>query len=92
MDLLFILKCTLFFSGTFNAIQKSYDTSTDALKKAEAAQEPLKKLTDARDKAVKDLNRVQPANTKDLLKLKEDLATRPDLTPAAEKVRLKILI
>ncbi|XP_073721640.1 laminin subunit beta-3 isoform X2 [Misgurnus anguillicaudatus] len=73
-------------TGAYNAIQNSYDTSTDALKKAEAAQVTLKKLTETRDKAIKDLNRVQPANTKDLLKLKEDLATRPDLTPAAEKV------
>lgn len=75
------------FSGIFYTIQKSYDSSTDAIKKAEAAEKPLKNASESRENALKDLNRLQPLNTRDLLKLKEDLATRPDLRPAAQKVR-----
>ncbi|XP_057181680.1 laminin subunit beta-3 [Triplophysa rosa] len=72
--------------STFYTIQNSYDTSTDAIKKAEAAEKPLNNASEIRENALKDLNRLQPLNTRDLLKLKEDLATRPDLRPAAQKV------
>ncbi len=77
----------LSFSGTFYAIQKSYETSTDAVKRADAAKDTLKKSEGLRDNALSDLRDVQPGNTRDLEKLKKDLATRPNLTPTANKVR-----
>lgn len=75
------------FSGTFYAIQKSYETSTDAVKRADAAKDTLKKSEGLRENALSGLKDVQPGNTKDLEKLKKDLATRPNLTPTANKVR-----
>lgn len=77
----------LSFSGTFHAIQKSYEKSTDAVKRADAAKDTLKKSEGLRENALSDLRDVQPGNTKDLEKLKKDLATQPNLTPTANKVR-----
>lgn len=70
------------FSGTFYAIQKSYEKSTDAAKRADTAKDTLKK-----SEGLSDLKDVQHANTIDLEKLKKDLATRPNLTPTSNKVR-----
>ncbi|XP_051979459.1 laminin subunit beta-3 [Xyrauchen texanus] len=70
----------------FYDIQKSYDESTDAVKRADATKETIKNSADIRENAKNDLNNVQPANTKDLQKLTEDLATKPNLTPVAVKV------
>ncbi|XP_051549881.1 laminin subunit beta-3 [Myxocyprinus asiaticus] len=70
----------------FYAIQKSHDESTDAVKRADATKETIKESADIRENAKNDLYNVQPANTKDLQKLKEDLATQPNLTPVAVKV------
>ncbi len=78
----------LSFSGTFYAIQKSYEKSTDAVKRADAAKDTLKKSEGLRENALSDLRDVQPGNTRDLDKLKKDLATRPNLTPTANKVRV----
>lgn len=74
-------------SGDFYAIQKSYETSTDAVKRADATKDALKKSEGMRGNALNDLNALQPGNTKDLQKLKKDLETRPNLTPTATKVR-----
>ncbi|KAL1251926.1 hypothetical protein QQF64_019722 [Cirrhinus molitorella] len=73
-------------ASTFHAIQKSYEKSTDAVKHADAAKDTLKKSEGLRENALSDLKDVQPGNTKDLEKLKKDLATRPNLTPTANKV------
>lgn len=74
-------------TGAFYAIQKSYETSTDAVKRADATKDSLKKSEGLRENALSDLNVVQPGNTKDLQNLKKDMATRPNLTPTAAKVR-----
>ncbi|KTG36823.1 hypothetical protein cypCar_00015858 [Cyprinus carpio] len=73
-------------ASTFHAIQKSYEKSTDAVKRADAAKDTLKKSEGLRENALSDLRDVQPGNTKDLEKLKKDLATQPNLTPTANKV------
>ncbi|XP_073700504.1 laminin subunit beta-3 [Garra rufa] len=73
-------------ASTFYAIQKSFDKSTDAVKRADAAKDTLKKSEGLRENALSGLKDVQPGNTKDLEKLKKDLATRPNLTPTANKV------
>ncbi|XP_048037879.1 laminin subunit beta-3 [Megalobrama amblycephala] len=73
-------------ASAFHAIQKSYETSTDALKRANTTIDSLKKSEGMRENALSDLNAVQPGNTKDLQKLKKDMATRPNLTPVATKV------
>lgn len=75
-----------FNSSDFYAIQKSYETSTDAVKRADATKDALKKSEGMRGNALNDLNALQPGNTKDLQKLKKDLETRPNLTPTATKV------
>ncbi|KAF4097130.1 laminin subunit beta-3 [Onychostoma macrolepis] len=73
-------------ASTFYAIQKSYEKSTDSVKRADAAKDTLKKSEGLRENALSDLRDVQPGNTRDLEKLKKDLATRPNLTPTANKV------
>lgn len=73
-------------ASAFYAIQKSFDKSTDAVKRANATKETLKKSEGIRENALSGLYDVQPGNTKDLEKLKKDLATRPNLTPTAIKV------
>lgn len=70
----------------FSAIQKAYNESTDAAKKVDASGDKVKESADVREKA-KDLqNQVQPANTRDLNKLNQSMASRPDLTPVAKQV------
>lgn len=78
---------TFSLSGDFYAIQKSYEKSTDAIKRADATKDALKKSEGVRENALSGLNALQPGNTKDLQKLKTDLETRPNLTPIATKVR-----
>ncbi|XP_026054473.1 laminin subunit beta-3 [Carassius auratus] len=73
-------------ASTFYAIQKSFEKSTDAVKRANATKDTLKKSEGLRENALRDLRDVQPGNTKDLEKLKKDMATRPNLTPTANKV------
>ncbi|XP_016314829.1 laminin subunit beta-3 [Sinocyclocheilus anshuiensis] len=73
-------------ASTFYAIQKSYEKSTDAVKRADTAKDTLKKSEGLRENALSDLRDVQPGNTRDLEKLKKDLATRPNLTLTANKV------
>ncbi|KAK7136543.1 hypothetical protein R3I93_016770 [Phoxinus phoxinus] len=73
-------------ASDFYAIQKSYEKSTDAVKRADATKDALKKSEGVRENALNDLNTLQPGNTKDLQKLKKDLETRPNLTPTATKI------
>ncbi|KAM8757559.1 laminin subunit beta-3 isoform 1-T2 [Acanthopagrus schlegelii] len=73
-------------TGVFSAIQKAYNESTDAAKKVDASGDKVKESADVREKT-KDLqNQVQPANTRDLNKLNQSMASRPDLTPVAKQV------
>ncbi|XP_039538072.1 laminin subunit beta-3 [Pimephales promelas] len=73
-------------ASDFYAIQKSYNNSTDAVKRADATIDTLKKTEGVRENALSGLDALQPGNTKDLQNLKTDLETRPNLTPAATKV------
>ncbi|KAG5274590.1 hypothetical protein AALO_G00137970 [Alosa alosa] len=72
--------------GAFDAIKKAYEDSNDAVKQAESTGKTVKNSSDLRQDALDMQNRVQPANTKDLNKLKEQLATKPNLTPTAVQV------
>ncbi|KAM9361786.1 laminin subunit beta-3 [Symphorus nematophorus] len=72
--------------GAFNAIERAYNESTDAAKKVDDSENTVKESADVR-RETKDLqNKVQHANTKDLDKLNQNMASRPDLTPAAKQV------
>ncbi|KAG7493356.1 hypothetical protein JOB18_007172 [Solea senegalensis] len=73
-------------TGAFTAIKNAYDESTGAAKKVNDTESTVKESADVR-KDTKDLqNKVQPANTRDLNKLNEKMASQPDLTPVAKKV------
>lgn len=73
-------------SGSLSAIKNAYDESTDAAKKVDASGKPLKESADIREDT-KDLqNKVQPGNTRDLDKLNQSMASRPNLTPVAKQV------
>ncbi|XP_045931647.1 laminin subunit beta-3-like [Micropterus dolomieu] len=70
----------------FSAIKKAYDESTDAAKKVDDSGNTVKESANAREKTINLQNEVQPANTRDLDKLNQSMASRPDLTPAAKQV------
>lgn len=72
--------------GALDEIKKAHDKSNDAAKKVDTSGDTVKESADAR-KETKDLqNEVQPANTRDLDKLNQSMASRPDLTPVAKQV------
>ncbi|TRY91917.1 hypothetical protein DNTS_029635, partial [Danionella cerebrum] len=71
--------------GLFS-LQTAFQESTDGLKRANAAKKYVKKSERLRGNALRNLNKIQPRNTKDLKKLMEDLATRPNLTPIGSEV------
>jgi hypothetical protein len=80
------------FSGALSTIQKAHDESTDAAKSVDASDKIVDR-SEATRKETEDLrNKVQPGNTQDLEKLDRLLATRPDLTPTAQKVRLSVFL
>ncbi|XP_074523144.1 laminin subunit beta-3 isoform X2 [Halichoeres trimaculatus] len=72
--------------GAFNVIKNAYDQSKDAAKKVEDTKEPLEESADNRDETKDLYNKVQPANTKDLDKLNQNMGTKPNLTPVAKEV------
>lgn len=73
-------------AGAFNAIKNAYDESTDAAKKVDDSENTVKESADIREET-KDLHdKVQPPNTRDLDKLNQSMASRPDLTPVAKQV------
>nr|XP_020473565.1 laminin subunit beta-3 isoform X3 [Monopterus albus] len=73
-------------TGRFSAIKNAYDQSTDAAKKVEASGNTMNKSADVREETMDLQNQVQPANTRDLDKLNQNMASRPDLTPVAKQV------
>lgn len=82
---------TLRFSPSFptealDAIKKAYDESTEAEKKVDSTEDTVKQSSDIREEAEDLQGQVQPNNTRDLNKLKQNMATQPDLTPVAKQV------
>lgn len=73
-------------TGAFSAIKNAYDESTDASKKVDATKNPVKESADVREETMDLQNQIQPGNTRDLDKLNQGMASRPDLTPAAKQV------
>lgn len=74
------------YSGAFSAIKNAYKESTDAAKKVDASGKVVKESADVREETADLHNQVQPANTHDLDKLNQSMASQPDLTPAAKQV------
>ncbi|XP_054472751.1 laminin subunit beta-3 [Anoplopoma fimbria] len=73
-------------TGSFTAIKNAYNNSTDAAKKVDASGKPLKESADIRGETMDLQNKIQPGNTRDLDKLNQSMASRPDLTPVAKQV------
>ncbi|XP_015254719.1 PREDICTED: laminin subunit beta-3 [Cyprinodon variegatus] len=69
-----------------DAIKKAYDESTEAEKKVDSTEDTVKQSSDIREEAEDLQGQVQPNNTRDLNKLKQNMATQPDLTPVAKQV------
>lgn len=77
---------SLSYSGAFSAIKNSYKESTDAAKKVDASGNVVKESADVREETADHLSQVQPANSHDLDKLNQSMASQPDLTPVAKQV------
>ncbi|AWP03505.1 putative laminin subunit beta-3 [Scophthalmus maximus] len=73
-------------TGAFSAIKNAYDKSEDAADKVDASGDTVKESADVREETMDLRDRVQPANTNNLNKLNENMASRPDLTPVAKEV------
>ncbi|KAM6979742.1 laminin subunit beta-3 [Aplochiton taeniatus] len=72
--------------GAFSAIKTAYDESTDAAKSVENSGKTVDQSKALRENAKALQNQVQPGNIRDLDKLNQQLATKPDLTPTAKQV------
>ncbi|XP_075996367.1 laminin subunit beta-3 isoform X2 [Genypterus blacodes] len=73
-------------AGNLDAIQDAYDRSTAAAKQVAGGMKTVDQSASVRDDALDLQNQVQPGNTRDLEKLNHNMASRPDLTPAATQV------
>ncbi|XP_047437735.1 laminin subunit beta-3-like [Mugil cephalus] len=73
-------------AGDFTAIKDAYDQSTDAAKKADGTSATVRESANIREEAMNIRNQVQPKNTRDLDTLNNNMASKPDLTPVANKV------
>ncbi|XP_062309966.1 laminin subunit beta-3-like [Osmerus eperlanus] len=73
-------------AGAIAAIKKAYDESMDAGKSIGASSKTVEQSTGVRGDALDLQNQFQLANIRDLEKLKDKLATKPNLTPAAKQV------
>ncbi|XP_040890794.1 laminin subunit beta-3 isoform X2 [Toxotes jaculatrix] len=73
-------------AGAFSTIKNAYKESTDAANKVDASRDTVQESADTRKEAMDLQNQVQPANTRDLDKLNQNMASRPDLTPVAKQV------
>ena len=74
--------------GAIAAIKKAYDESMDAGKSIGTSSKTVEQSTGVRGDALDLQNQFQLANIRDLEKLKDKLATKPNLTPAAKQVTL----
>ncbi|XP_038869312.1 laminin subunit beta-3-like isoform X2 [Salvelinus namaycush] len=73
-------------AGAFSSIKNAYDESTDAAKIVEASGKTVDQSSAVREDSLDLQNQVQPANTRDLEKLNQQLNTKPDLSPTAKQV------
>ncbi|XP_077458649.1 laminin subunit beta-3 [Stigmatopora argus] len=73
-------------AGDFATIKNAYDDSTDASKKVNTSTNTVKESADLREDILDLQDKEFPNNTRDLNKLHQNMASRPDLTPAAKKV------
>ncbi|XP_043977386.1 laminin subunit beta-3 [Gambusia affinis] len=69
-----------------DVIKNAYNESTVAAKKVNSTENTIKEVRDIREKMEDIQNQVQPNNTRDLSQLKNNMASQPDLTPAAKQV------
>ncbi|KAL4658658.1 laminin subunit beta-3 [Arapaima gigas] len=74
------------YKGAFLAIETAYKDSNAAMKAAEASKKLQEQAAGLRRDALALEERVQHTNTKNLEQLDKELATEPNLTPAAKQV------
>ncbi|XP_042354687.1 laminin subunit beta-3-like [Plectropomus leopardus] len=67
-------------------IQNAYDESKDAAKKVDDTKKPVKESAEVREETLDLQKQVQPGNIRDLDKLNQSMASKPDLTPVAKQV------
>lgn len=79
-------------SGALSSIKNAYDESTDAAKTVEASGKTVDQSSAVREDSLDLQNQVQPANTRDLEKLNQQLNTKPDLSPTAKQVSLTLAL
>ncbi|XP_051931035.1 laminin subunit beta-3 [Hippocampus zosterae] len=72
--------------GAFNTIKNAYDESADAAKKVDTTKKTVKESADAREDTLDLQEKEYPNNTREINKLNQSMASRPDLTPVAKKV------
>lgn len=73
-------------AGNLNEIKDAFDRSTSAAKQVEGGMKTVDQSSSVREDALDLQNQVQPGNTRDLEKLNHNMASRPNLTPAATQV------
>ncbi|XP_049327763.1 laminin subunit beta-3 [Astyanax mexicanus] len=74
------------YTGSMRLINFARERSVAAEKQANATGNTINNSATIRGDALKDLDNIQPGNTDNLQKLKDNLATRPNLTPTAVQV------
>ncbi|XP_077385629.1 laminin subunit beta-3 [Festucalex cinctus] len=73
-------------AGDFATIKNAYDESADAAKKIDTSKKTVKESADVREDTLDLQEKEFPNNTRDVTKLNQSMASRPDLTPVAKKV------
>lgn len=72
-------------TGAFSAIQDAYNDSTASAQRVNASEGTVEQSADIREEIEND-KKVQPANSRDLDRLNQSMASGPDLAPVAREV------
>lgn len=72
-------------TGAFSAIKDAYNDSTASAQRVNASEGTVDESADIREEIEND-KKVQPANSRELDRLNQNMASGPDLTPVAREV------
>lgn len=81
-----MISTVLLWTGAFSAIKNAYIDSTASAQRVNASEGTVDESADVREEIGNDL-KVQPANSRELDRLNQDMASGPDLTPVAKEVK-----
>lgn len=76
----------LLWTGAFSAIQDAYNDSTASAQRVNASEGTVDASANVREEIGNDM-RLQPANSRELDRLNENMASGPNLTPVAREVK-----